>query len=65
MYELGIGGGAVGGKILGAGGGGFLLFYCQRAYQDQLESAMRNHREIPVMYEPYGSRIIFNDGMQA
>lgn len=62
MYHLGIESGATGGKVAGAGGGGFLLLYCQRAYQDQLQSAMKAHREMPFMYEPFGSRIIFNYG---
>lgn len=65
MYELGIEAGAIGGKVAGAGGGGFLLMYCQKAHQDQLQSAMKDYREIPFGYEPHGSRIIFNHGIQA
>ncbi len=60
MYQLGLGGGAIGGKVAGAGGGGFLLLYCKKNHQDELLSAMKSHREMPFMYEPYGSRIIFN-----
>lgn len=65
MYALGIDGGASGGKVAGAGGGGFLLLYCQRAFQDQLQLAMKDYREMPFGYEPHGSRIIFNYGAQA
>ncbi len=63
MYQLGIGGGALGGKVSGAGGGGFLLLYCQRKNQDILREAMKDYREMPFMYEPFGSRIIFNYGI--
>jgi D-glycero-alpha-D-manno-heptose-7-phosphate kinase len=60
MYETAMGAGALGGKISGAGGGGFLLIYCERNYQDRLRKAMREYRELPFLLEKYGSRIIFN-----
>ncbi len=60
MYDLAIQGGASGGKIAGAGGGGFLLTYCTRAKQDQLRETMKDFKEMPFMFEPHGSRIILN-----
>lgn len=47
-------------KLLGAGGGGFLLVYCEKKYQDQLRFNMKNYRELSFNFEQYGSRIIFN-----
>ncbi|MDP6437813.1 MAG: GHMP kinase [Gammaproteobacteria bacterium] len=50
--------GAEGGKILGAGGGGFLLLYAKRNRQAQVRKAMRGWREVSIGFEPEGSRII-------
>lgn len=59
-YEAGRRAGAIGGKILGAGGGGFLLFYCGNGEQDSVRVAMREFglREFPIRLEPQGSKII-------
>jgi len=60
MYARAINAGAIGGKISGAGGGGFLMVYCPRDKQDVLREAMNDYRELPFMLEPYGSKIIFD-----
>lgn len=60
MHETAMKNGAIGAKISGAGGGGFLLVYCPREKQDRLHRAMKKFREMPFMLEPQGSRIIFN-----
>lgn len=60
MYSQARQGGALGGKIAGAGGGGFLLTYCRRPEQDTLRSALSNWREMPFMLESSGSKVIFN-----
>lgn len=60
MYDLAMKGGALGAKISGAGGGGFLLVYCERDKQDQLRRSLREYRELPFLLDKYGSRIIFS-----
>ena len=60
MYELSMTGGALGGKIAGAGGGGFLLVYCERDKQDRLRESLKEYRELPFLLEKFGSKIIFN-----
>ena len=60
MHELAMQGGALGAKISGAGGGGFLLVYCERDKQDGLRKKMRKYRELPFFLEKHGSKIIFD-----
>ncbi len=60
MYSKAIKGGASGGKIAGAGGGGFLLVYCNRNNQDKLRENLKDFREMPFLFEPHGSKIIFD-----
>ena len=52
--------GALGGKITGAGGGGFLLLYCLPRYQDAVRHALRGLRELPFRLERDGSKVILN-----
>jgi len=51
--------GAVGGKILGAGAGGFLLLYCPEKNQDKVRKALKDLKESPFKFEPQGSKIIY------
>ena len=60
MYKLAKDAGALGGKISGAGGGGFLLLYVPRNYQVSVRQALEGYIELPFSITPYGSRIIFN-----
>jgi D-glycero-alpha-D-manno-heptose-7-phosphate kinase len=60
MYEKAMKGGALGAKISGAGGGGFLLVYCTRDNQDKLRESMKDYRELPFLLDKFGSKIIFN-----
>ncbi|MFI5144616.1 MAG: GHMP kinase [Ignavibacteria bacterium] len=60
MVEKAMRGGALGAKISGAGGGGFLLIYCERNNQDRLRESMKEYRELPFLLEKFGSRVIFN-----
>jgi D-glycero-alpha-D-manno-heptose-7-phosphate kinase len=59
LYERGIRAGALGGKLLGAGGGGFLLFFCEPEKQEPLRRAMAGAAEIQFAFEPQGSKIIY------
>ncbi len=58
LYEKGIAAGALGGKLLGAGGGGFLVFYVQPEHQDSVRWAMRDLMHIPFKFEDGGTRVI-------
>lgn len=60
-YQIGLKAGASGGKILGAGGGGFLLFLCSPENQPKVRDALRDLRLVPMKLERLGSRIIFVD----
>lgn len=51
--------GAIGGKILGAGGGGFLLLYVPQRAQPAVIKGLSKLRNVPVKFEPWGSKIIF------
>lgn len=58
-YEKARRAGAVGGKILGAGGGGFLLMYCRKEYQKRVISALEDYRLCPFKFEAQGSKILY------
>ena len=58
LYEKGLQAGALGGKLLGAGGGGFLVFYVQPEYQDAVREAMADLLHIPFRFEEGGTRVI-------
>lgn len=57
-YEIAMKNGALGGKLLGAGGGGFLLFYCEEEKQDQLKKAI-GLRELDFSFERDGTSVIY------
>lgn len=58
LYEIGIKEGALGGKLLGAGGGGFLVFYVPEEYQTRVKDAMKDLVYVPFRFEEGGTRII-------
>jgi len=60
IYEAACRAGAIGGKITGSGGGGFLLLYCLKERQDEVRTALKGLRELPFRFEPDGSKVIFN-----
>jgi len=61
MYERAKEAGALGGKIAGAGGGGFLMLIVPREKQNSVFEAMKEYREMPFMLERSGSKVIFDD----
>ena len=58
LYEKGITAGALGGKLLGAGGGGFLVFYVQPEKQAAVKDAMKDLLYVPFQFEDGGTRVI-------
>jgi D-glycero-alpha-D-manno-heptose-7-phosphate kinase len=60
MYNRALDAGAIGGKIAGAGGGGFLLLYCPADRQQAVRAALSGMREMPFALERDGTKVIFN-----
>lgn len=58
-YESAKEAGAAGGKILGSGGGGFMLLYCEPKNQERVRKALYSLKEAPFSFESEGSRIIY------
>jgi D-glycero-alpha-D-manno-heptose-7-phosphate kinase len=60
-YQKGLKSGALGGKLVGAGGGGFLVFYCEDG-KDRLRKTMSKEglTEVRFRFEPSGSKIVIN-----
>lgn len=61
QYEKARSAGARGGKILGSGGGGFLLLYCDEADQHGVRKALADLKEMPFQFEERGSTLIYHD----
>jgi len=63
LYELAIQSGALGGKITGAGGGGFLLLYCESPHQDRLRNALAAEglKEMTFSFDFQGAQVLVND----
>lgn len=58
LYQKGIDSGALGGKLLGAGGGGFLVFYVKKEKQQAVQESMKELMYIPFKFENGGTRVI-------
>lgn len=58
-YQVARSSGAIGGKILGAGAGGFLMFYAPQEKHEAIKAALPDLRDVPIAFEPLGSQIIF------
>lgn len=58
IYEEAVAGGALGGKILGAGGGGFILFYVKPENQSKVKDRLKGLIHVPFHFESSGSRIV-------
>ena len=59
QYDKAIKAGALGGKLLGAGGGGFLLFYVPTEKQEAVKKALEGQMYVPFKFENEGTKIIY------
>ncbi len=61
-YEKARAAGALGGKIVGAGGGGFLMLYCSDGTKGRVREAMREAglREMPYRFDFEGAKVLVN-----
>ena len=59
LYDIAIKAGALGGKLLGAGGGGFLLFYCEKEKQVNLINALDKLMIVPFNFENDGAQVLY------
>nr|HPJ72725.1 kinase [bacterium] len=61
MYEAARSAGALGGKLLGAGGGGFLLLYVEEPCRPAVRKALASKLEVTFNFESNGTHIVFYD----
>jgi len=59
IYESALKAGALGGKLLGAGGGGFMLFYVEPQMQEKVKDSLKDFLNVPIEFDFTGSDIIF------
>jgi D-glycero-alpha-D-manno-heptose-7-phosphate kinase len=59
IYKTGMDAGALGGKILGAGGGGFILFYVRPENQGRIREALSNLVHVPFRFDNLGTQLIY------
>ena len=58
IYEAGLGAGALGGKLLGAGGGGFMLFFVPPERKAALRARLKNLVHVPFGFSNKGSHVV-------
>ena len=61
IYEAAIRAGARGGKLLGAGGGGFILFFVELEKQEAVKAALNELTYVPFKFETEGSVVLYRD----
>ena len=61
IYNIAIKAGAYGGKINGAGAGGFILFIVPEGKQGNVKESLKHLKQIDIKIESYGSRVVFSD----
>lgn len=60
IYKTGINAGALGGKLLGAGGGGFILFYAEHKSQEKIKQKLNHLTFVPFRFDNTGSQVIYH-----
>ena len=60
IYDVAQSAGAIGGKILGAGGGGFMLLFAKPEHQSEIKKRLNDLLYVPFDFEHSGSQIILN-----
>ena len=60
IYDIGIKSGALGGKILGAGGGGFIIFYASNEYHNKIIESLDQLVNVPFKFENEGANILYS-----
>jgi D-glycero-alpha-D-manno-heptose-7-phosphate kinase len=65
MYKKSLSAGAIGGKLIGAGGGGFLLLFVPPKNHKKVKENLRKLIHVPFKFEPHGSQIIFYDQQES
>ncbi len=61
IYDIGINNGALGGKLLGAGGGGFVLFMCKENMREKLISKFNKNSVVPLKISFTGTQVVYNE----
>jgi D-glycero-alpha-D-manno-heptose-7-phosphate kinase len=61
MYNDAMNAGALGGKVLGAGGGGFLLMYVPKENQKDVKEALSDYKLVDFSFDSFGTQIIFKN----
>jgi D-glycero-alpha-D-manno-heptose-7-phosphate kinase len=59
IYNVGIKAGAIGGKLLGAGGGGFMLFYAPQVQHETIKDKLKDKLFVPFRFDNTGSKIVY------
>ncbi len=59
LYDKALRHGALGGKLLGAGGGGFILFFVPEDRQEDVKTALAENLYVPFSFEDFGSRVLY------
>lgn len=59
LYAAGLKNGALGGKLLGAGGGGFFVFYVPKERQSSVRKALSEFQYVPVAFEANGTEVLY------
>jgi D-glycero-alpha-D-manno-heptose-7-phosphate kinase len=58
-YKRAINAGALGGKLSGAGGAGFLVFYCPEGTKEKVKAALADLKEMPVEFDFEGAKVVY------